>query len=292
MMVGKTPTEEIILRRYRGANPESLISILSPLLIPIHTLDNNVFKMPEENHYRASFTILVDEDSEELMVRGRTGKFVPQTFIDGGSWKEIAKGRIIEVDEASKIASGEVYIGAGGTKAALESAIGGLTSDDYLEIDAYGAAAKVLSGLVEYELSRIGKDSSYTVRRMPEDMARHLGDYYHYDFKFTKGGVTKRVEAKSLWGTDTRYARLIHSLSKGYKTSSCKFETQEIFAVSLFLRTGDIRDFAFARSISNAEATYGLPPSSNYSDYVNQNPPCNIGDGSWFATIDEVWDLD
>ncbi|MFV2045107.1 MAG: hypothetical protein ACC700_17970, partial [Anaerolineales bacterium] len=214
----------------------------------------------------------------------------PRSYVENsGAWREIAKGRIIDVDLGNSKANGEVY--TGGTKAKLTAALNNLTDEDYLELDQYGAAAKVLSGLVEYSLARLAVKSGYTVRRMPEDMARHLGSYPHYDFEFERGGVTKRVEAKSLWGTNTEYARLIHSLSKGYVTSSCKFATQEIFAVSLFLRTGDINDFAFARSVPEDVRSYGLPRSTKHGDYVNQNPKCEVGDGRWFATIDEVWNL-
>src|SRR5690606_22116330 len=114
-------------------------------------------------------------------------------------------------------------------------------------------------------------------------------------------------EVKSLWGTNTSYARLIHSTTskpKGpanlwtpeqkrsyYPTSSCKFTTQDIFAVNLFLRTGNIREFAFARSVSNANKKYGLPYVREYPEHVNQNPLCEIGDGSWFGSLDEVWNL-
>lgn len=146
--------------------------------------------------------------------------------------------------------------------------------------------------MVEYSFARIAGESGYKIQRMPEDMARHLGTYYHYDFELERDGIVKRVEVKSLWGTNTKFARLIHSKTKEYLTSSCKFDTQDIFAVSLFLRTGDIRDFAFARSVPNDVKSYGLPRSSKYPEYVNQNPSCEIGDGTWFASIDEVWDLD
>jgi hypothetical protein len=224
------------------------------------------------------------------MIRGRTGKFVPKDYVSGGTWREIAKGRIIEVDYENGVAA-EVYIGR--TKQELVKALNELSEDDYLEIDQYGAAAKVLSGLVEYSFAQIAKQSGYKVTRMPEDMARHLGVYYHYDFELERDGITKRVEVKSLWGTNTRCARLIHSKSREYPTSSCKFDTQDIFAVNLFLRTGDIRDFAFARSVPiSASKPYGLPTASNYPEHVNQNPSCEIGDGTWFGSLDEVWELD
>jgi len=281
---------EDLTSRYRGAVPRALIQVLRPILIPIHSLDKEVIKIPGQNHYRASFSVAINEANQEIIVRGRTGKFVPKEYADGGVWKEIAKGRIIDVNYETGIAMGEVY--TGGTKTQLKKALQELSEDDYLEIDQYGAAAKVLSGLVEYSFARIARESGYKVKRMPEDMARHLGAYYHYDFELERGGVVKKAEVKSLWGTNTRYARLIHGKTKEYSTSSCKFDTQDIFAVSLFLRTGDIRDFAFARSIPIDVKPYGLPRSSKHPEYVNQNPSCKVGDGTWFATIDEVWDLD
>jgi hypothetical protein len=161
-----------------------------------------------------------------------------------------------------------------------------------LEIDQFGASAKVLSGLAEYYLMRQAEAEGYSVRRMPEDMARHLGVYANYDFEFSKNGQTKKVESKSLWGTKTSCARLIHSKTKGYRSSSCKFITQDIFAVSLFLRTGNITDFAFARSVPQSpERPYGLPVVPKFPDHVTQNPPCEVGNGSWFGSIAEVWDL-
>jgi len=193
------------------------------------------------------------------------------------------------VDYINQIAHGEIYFTK---KEELKMALDNLSIDDFLEIDQYGAAAKVLSGLGEYSLSKIVSEKGYTVRRMPEDVAKHLGTYYHYDFEFERDGVIKKIEAKSLWGTNTNYARLIHSKTKEYKTSSCRFDTQDIFAVSLFLRTGHIADFAFARSVPIDEKPYGLPRASKYPEYVNQNPSCEIGDGTWFGSIDEVWDLE
>ena len=283
---------EILTSRYRGADPKAILQVLSPIMIPIHTLDKTIFKVKGQNHNRASFSVLIDKENYEILVKGRTGKFVPKFYVEGKEvvWNEIAKGRIIEVDYESGVAYGEVY--TGGTRASLIDALETLSVEDYLEIDQYGAAAKMLSGLVEYILSQIARENGYLVKRMPEDMARHLGVYYHYDFEFEREGVRKRIEVKSLWGTNTKYARLIRSKTAAHLTSSCKFETQDIFAVSLFLRTGNIRDFAFARSVSSIEKLYGLPHATNYPDYVHQNPVCEIGNGSWFGTIDEVWKLD
>lgn len=211
----------------------------------------------------------------------------------GGVWRELAKGRILTVDNVARIAEGEVYIGTGGKESEIERALAELSSDDFWELDQYGASAKVLSGLVEYSLVQVLKEDGYTVRRMPADMAQHIGGYAYFDFEVSKAGVTKKVEAKSLWGTNTRFARLIHSKDprKGYPTSSCKFATQDFFAVSLFLRTGNIRDFAFARSVPQDVMPYGLPRAGKYPEHVNQNPTCEIGDGRWFRSLDEVWNL-
>ena len=280
---------ERLTGRYGGATPQSIESILCPTLIPIRTLDKTVIKLPKQSHYRASFTINVTKSCEELVVPGRTGKFVPRSYKDGGVWREIAKGRILKVDMDACVAEGEVY--CGGKKAELVAALADLSTEDLLEVDQYGASAKVLSGLVEYSLVQVLKKAGYRVRRMPEDMAKHIGGYTYFDFEVAKNNVIKRVEVKSLWGTNTRYARLIHSLTQGYPTSSCKFGTQDFFAVSLFLRTGNIRDFAFARSVPKNIKPYGLPRAGKYPDHVNQNPTCEIGDGTWFGSLDEVWNL-
>lgn len=281
---------EKIANRYGGVDLEGLEKVLCPILIPIHSLDKTIVKLPKQSHYRATFTVKIQDEWQELMQIGRTGKFIPEGHLKGDVWREIAKGRILEIKNNGETAEGEIY--TGGSKGKLIEALEILTVNDYLEIDQYGAAPKVLSGLVEYSLSRIAVASGYNVRRMPEDMAKHLGRYYNYDFEFERYGVVKKVEVKSLWGTNTDFARLIHSTGKDYPTSSCKYATQDIFAVSLFLRTGNIRDFAFARSVPSYEKPYGLPPASGYPEHVNQNPRCEIGDGVWFGTIDEVWHLD
>lgn len=162
--------------------------------------------------------------------------------------------------------------------------------------------------MAEHYLVRQIRAAGFEVVRMPEDMAVHLGAYANFDFTLKRGGVEKRLEVKSLWGTDTRYARLIHSKTtrpRGepstwtaaqranyYPTSSCKFATQDFFGVSLFLRTGNIEDFAFARSVPRTPGSpHGLPRARDYPDHVGQNPLCTIGDHTWFATLDEVWDL-
>ena len=267
---------ERLTRRYGAITPEALESVLSPVLIPIRSLDKTIFRATGQSHYRGSFTVSIDPQCEALLAAGRTGKFVPRSYVDGGVWRELAKGRILSVDRAAAVAEGEIYTGAAARKSELEKAFAVLTEHDFLEVDQYGASAKVLSGLV---------------LRMPEDMAKHIGGYAYYDFEIAKGAVIKKLEAKSLWGTNTKFARLIHSLGKGYPTSSCKFLTQDFFAVSLFLRTGNIADFAFARSVPSDVKPYGLPRAEKYPDHVNQNPTCEIGDGKWFGSLDEVWNL-
>ena len=298
----------LLTRRYQ-ADPEALTTVLCPILLPIHTLDETVHVVPGQTHARASFTIRITEENYGVLVRGRTGKFIPAGYGSGETgWREIAKGRIIDIDEDAGIASGEVYLGFGGNETELAEAILQLAEGSVLEIDQYGIGAKALSGLSEYYLSRSLKASGYRVFRMPEDMAAHLGAYMNFDFIVEKDGVRKRLEVKSLWGTNTRFARLIHSTTrkpKGppedwthqqklnyYPTSSCKFATQDFFAVGLFLRTGNVAEFAFARSVlRDSEHPYGLPAARKYPEHVGQNPSCSIGDGTWFATLDEVWNF-
>lgn len=284
---------ERLTKRYGGVTPKALEAVLCPVLIPIHTLDITVHKVPGQNHYRANFTIKIDADCEDLIAPGRTGKFVSKAYKDGGVWREIVKGRILSVNRQTGIAEGEFYTGSASKKAVLEKALTVLSQDDFLEVDQYGASAKVLSGLVEYSLVQVLKTDGYKVRRMPEDMAKHIGDYTYFDFEVEKKGITKKLEAKSLWGTNTKFARLIHSKDpkQGYPTSSCKFAAQDFFAVSLFLRTGNIHDFAFARSVPKDIKKYGLPRAGKFPEHVNQNPLCEVGDGTWFGSLDEVWKL-
>jgi hypothetical protein len=298
---------KMLTRRYT-AEPEALIAVLCPLLVPIQTLDKRIFIVEGQAHARASFTVRVNAETSSLLVRGRTGKFVPASYGGGEpGWREIAKGRIIDVDAATGIAEGEVYLGFGGKEEQLRAAIAELSEHDFLEIDQYGVAAKALSGLSEYYLVEHLKSRGYHIVRMPEDMAAHLGAYMNFDFLIERDGVRKRLEVKSLWGTNTAFARLIHSTTTAppgnpetwtaqqkanyYPTSSCKFATQDIFAVGMFLRTGNIREFAFARSVPRDVQPYGLPRARRYPEHVGQNPSCRIGDGTWFATIDEVWNL-
>lgn len=275
-----------VSQRYGGVTPEGLLAVLNPLLIPISSLDKTIVKLPEQTHWRASFEVHLQAEWDEVAVPGTTGKFIPKEVKDGGGWREIAKGRFLQVDETAGLVRGEIY--GGGTKAALVEAVEDLSADDFLEVDQYGASAKLLSGLVEYSFAEAMRANGMKVRRMPQDVARHIGAYLDFDFVVTRAGEERRVEVKSLWGTNTVYARLIHSKGARYPTSSCRFDTQDIFAVSLFLRTGDVSDFAFARSVP-IEAGRGLPTAAAYPEHVNQNPLCTIGDGTWFDNIAAVW---
>lgn len=296
----------LLTRRYK-ADPQALIAVLCPLLVPIHTLDKTIRILPDQKHARATFTVRLTDENYGFVVRGRTGKFVPGSYGSGeAAWREIAKGRITDVDLTSGIAEGEVYVGSS-KRQELAEALDQLSTSNFLEIDRYGVAAKALSGLTEYYLVRYLESCGYRTYRMPEDMARHLGAYKNYDFDVEKNGKLRSLEVKSLWGTNTKCARLIHSTTKRpqgdpstwtpeqkanyYPTSSCKFATQDFFAVSLFLRTGKITDFAFARSVRKDKQPHGLPHVPEYPEHVSQNPLCTIGDGTWFASLDEVWDL-
>lgn len=279
---------QTLTRRYGEISPEALIKVLCPLYLHIAALDKTIIKLPGQSHFRATFEIDVNSENSEILVVGRTGKFIPAGHLRGEPWREIAKGRIVSI--GADRAVGEIYVGSS-PKADLEAALLHLDPEDLLEIDQYGAAAKILSALTEATLADNLRNAGFLVQRMPEDTAKHLGVYPNYDFEVARGDASRKVEVKSLWGTDTRYARLIHSTGRDYPTSSCKFETQDIFAVSLFLRTGNLNDFAFARSVPNDEHPYGLPRSSGYPEHVNQNPLCEVGGGSWFASIEDVWNL-
>src|SRR5712671_6207861 len=148
---------ERLTKRYGGVTPKALEAVLCPVLIPIHTLDITIHKVPGQNHYRANFTIKIDADCEDLIAPGRTGKFVSKAYKDGGVWREIVKGRILSVNRQTGIAEGELYTGSASKKAMLEKALTVLSQDDFLEVDQYGASAKVLSGLVEYALVQVLK---------------------------------------------------------------------------------------------------------------------------------------
>ena len=154
---------DFLTRRYSGTSLDALVAVLCPILIPIRSLDEAIHKIDGQTHYRATFTLQINDDNRTLLQRGRTGKFVPGAFARGESplWREIAKGRLIAIDENAETATGEIY--TGGTRTKLERALIELQDTDFLEIDQYGAAAKVLSGLAEYHLVEMVQASGYTV---------------------------------------------------------------------------------------------------------------------------------
>ncbi len=281
---------ETLLQRFKGATLDMLEEVLVPLQVPLDSVGKEVRRYG--THYGVSFSIKAGTEHPTI-TRGRTGKVVPKELLDGlAGWEELLKARIHEAREGK--ADGELHAI---NKTELIKRLNRVRVGDILELDRFGVTAKLESALTEAVLVAHGLQRGYRVTRMPEDIARHLGTYYHFDFLFEKGGVTKRVESKSLWGTDTRKARLIHSKSASHVTSSAKFKTQDIFAVNLWLRTGTITDIAFARSIAKDENhPYGLPMATKEGggalpEYVHQNPDCEIGDGVWFGSIDDVWDL-
>jgi len=279
-----------LLARFRGATLEMLEEVLVPLQVPLADVGTDQVRYGPG--HGVSFSVQIGNENPSV-IRGRSGKVIPREAASGRvTWKELVKARIHETGPGW--ARGELH---GGNKEELRQRLSGVHKGDILEIDRYGITAKLESALTEAALVKHALERGYTVTRMPEDIARHLGSYHHFDFLFRKGDVEKRVECKSLWGTDTRYARLIHSKGSNYKTSSCKFATQDIFAVNMWLRTGVITDFAFARSIMRTEARpYGLPPATIkggglLEEYVHQNPTVNLGDGVWFPAVDDVWNL-
>lgn len=277
-------------RRYRGANLNAFLHTLVPVYVPISTINKTVERV-SSNNFAATFDVELEEEWRMFMKPGCTGKIVPKAFIDdAGHWKELGKGRIVLVDSSKNQASAEFYVGSG-NKGDTERAVREVSEGDYMEIDRYGAAAKILSSLVEHALAEKAKGEGFDVRRVPEDVARHIGAYYRYDFEFIKDGESKRVEVKSLWGTDTRYARLIASLTKDRKTSSPRFASQDIFAVSRFLQTGDIRDFAFAVSVPESDSEHGLPVAPKHPEHVHQNPKCSIDNKVWFDSVSAVWEV-
>lgn len=116
-MVSPWPTDGNIVslaeitKRYGNIDYIALKNVLCPILIPLHTIDKNIIRLSGQNHYRASFSIKIDDTNRQLMQPGRTGKFVPKLYFDGGGWREIAKGRILEIDSITSIAKGEIYVG-------------------------------------------------------------------------------------------------------------------------------------------------------------------------------------
>jgi hypothetical protein len=137
---------------------------------------------------------------------------------------------------------------------------------------------------------------------MPENVAKHVGTQNYFDFRLERRESSYRVELKSLWGTDTTKARLIHTVSKDgggknsqradrqtWSTSSCRFQDQDLFAVSMWLRTGQITEFAFALSAPADECEWGLPRVPRHPTHVTQNPTVpDPPSGPWTEDLDEA----
>ncbi|MCK5639135.1 MAG: hypothetical protein KAH67_10500, partial [Flavobacteriaceae bacterium] len=224
--------------KYGGINPEMLDTVLVPRYFEILELNKEVRK--RGSAYTVTIKLRVDGDGEGV-VRGQTGKILSKEFVESGDyWKELGKARIHRFDDNFAVA--ELFAKTG-SKADLEHSLEIINVGDYMEIDNYGLSANLTSALSELAFSEIANSKGFMIKRMPEDIAKHLMDndgYYNFDFLIEREGFSKKVEVKSLWGTNTDMARLIHSKTKDYATSSCKFETQDIFAVNLYLRTGKI----------------------------------------------------
>ena len=278
---------------------------MAPALVKVTAVGKRVERAPavpgRTGPWVATFRVEIPPGEEPFLTRGRTGKFVPSAYVNGTApWREIAKGRILHTPTlGDRETSGEIYVGSAGSKTRLVEIVSSqLTPGAYLEIDRYGATAKITSALVEASFVDHARSHGFTVRRMPEDVAKHIAEYFNYDFQIERDGKTARVEVKSLWGTDTTKARLIRSLGPDTPTSSCRFDSQDIFAVSRFLRTGDLNDWAFCRSVSDiVDPKWGLPVARKRQggepipDHVTQNPPVDDPPQTppWFTDVDAVF---
>ena len=278
----------ILLSRFGGATTEMLDRVLTPYRLRITDI--------QISNGKGTFTAEVPADVNTLFEQGTTGKVVSRAHVeDGAPWREIIKGRVRKSDVRS--VNGELYFPGNREKRAL----GEVKEGDYLEIDPFGVTSRIESALCEAAFFSVASKAGYTVTRMPENVAKHVGTQNHYDFRLDRGGRVYRIELKSLWGTDTTKARLIHTVSRQgggknsarqdrqvWSTSSCRFNDQDIFAVSLWLRTGRITDFAFALSAStDADLKWGLPHVPKHTHHVTQNPAIpDPPSGSW--TVDLV----
>ncbi|ONN57213.1 hypothetical protein AC057_08880 [Acinetobacter genomosp. 33YU] len=74
-----------LTKRYKGVTPEALSNILNPILLPIKSLDKTIFKVAGQTHYRATFEIEITSENETILQIGRTGKFIPSSFLTDGA---------------------------------------------------------------------------------------------------------------------------------------------------------------------------------------------------------------
>ena len=279
------------LKRYKGMTEEALQAIFCPTLVPIYKIVKNVFLMPGQQHFRASFQIQIKEEYSDLIAKDREGIFVPASYAKGeAEWKNLAKGRIINVDAENGIAYGEILFG--NTKEELETALEYLDEEDYFEIEEYGISEKVTAALIQYNLVALAQKSGYEITKYPQSASKALELTEGCSINLTKDGTTKRIRLKSLWAENPKYARLIQLNSNRYLTGNCKFDDQDIFAVSLYPRTGDTKDFAFVKSISQKQdPVHGLAEAQGFPGFIIQNPECEIDNVVWFDNLDEVWKI-
>lgn len=286
-------TIEVLLARYGGANLELLDRVLVPYRLRLVEVE------VASDLRSATFKAVVPHDAWTNFEEGTTGKVVPQEHVEGGApWREVIKGRIRACD--ADFASGELYFN---TPSRMASALSEVKVGDYLEVDPFGVSSKIESALCEASFFQKAERLGFSVTRMPENVAMHVGTQNYYDFRLERDGKVFRVEQKSLWGTDTTKARLIHTVSKDgggknstrsdrqvWTTSSCRFQDQDIFAVSMWLRTGRVDDFAFALSVpDDVHARWGLPRVPKHPAHVTQNPPIpDPPSGAWTSDLDEI----
>lgn len=156
-----------LLRRYRGADIEALTKVICAQLVPVIDIEKKPVQLPRATHHSLRFTMSSTGPWIEMMVPGCTGKFIPADFASGnGPWREIAKGRVLKVDWPAGIAHGELYLGSRSTSERLSAILPDIQRGVVLELDQYGASAKVLSGLVEHMLVRQAENEGFEVRRM------------------------------------------------------------------------------------------------------------------------------
>jgi hypothetical protein len=271
-----------------------LSRVLNPYRLKIIEISDPKENQKTKKRFRAEVT----GDIWTTFEQGTTGKVVPKSYVEGDSaWREIVKARILQ--SLPTYVEGELYFAG----PRLQAALAEVKVGDYLEIDPFGVTSKIESALAEAAFFREAESQGFSVIRMPENVAMHIGTQRYYDFRLQRDGKEYWVELKSLWGTDTTKARLIHTVSREgvgknkirqdrqvWRTSSCRFKDQDIFAVSMWLRTGRITDFAYALSVpSDKQQTWGLPKVPNYPEHVTQNP--SVSDppsGAWTSDLLEV----
>lgn len=281
-----------MLQRFGGATPEMLDRVLTPYRLRLVNISTERIGTRKT---RTVFRAEVPKDVWTTFEEGTTGKVVPKDHVEGNApWREVVKGRILS--SLPDHVDGELHFDA----ARLRTALAEVKVGDYVEVDPFGVTSKIESALCEAAFFLGAKEQGFKVTRMPENVAKHIGTQNYFDFRLEKDSNVFRVELKSLWGTDTTKARLIHTVSRDgggknstrkdrqvWSTRSCRFKDQDIFAVAMWLRTGRITDFAYALSISQDESEeWGLPKVPKYPAHVTQNPsiPTPPG-GPWTSDL-------